>query len=452
MPTPTYAPVHVPAAGPLAVALLACSCASYPERVAPAMAAFEQADFDRAAELFADEDRTGSEFLAGAEAGMSWLAAGEWPQAAQALERAALAVRGFEDRGPLSLSSGAETATSLIFNDTTRAYQGEGFERLLLHAALGLAYLAQGDLDGLRVEVRRTDALLTSEEQLYETEYAAGGLASFLSATSYLLEEDLDDALIDYRRMLDRGVGVQLAGPEALRLARALDRQDLLADLEDRFDPTPVPPGAPEPAWVVVVAGLGLAPVKFETNVSIPTSAGFVSFSAPQYASRPSPIHALRIRDRKTGANATTVTVEDVETVARENLEDRLGAVALRSAARNAARLALRKQFTDDDKHGAAALVDLWSIFTERADLRSWWTLPGAWHATRMALPPGVCELELEALGGGSGDLGAYELLPGETLFVFARTVGPHVHAHPIGGGRLEEVPAAFDIDSLPQP
>lgn len=419
----------------LLLGVLLSSCATYPQRVSGAMREFEQARFAEAAEQFEKAAAKESEFLAGAEAGFCWLAAGEWGLAEQALERAVGAIRSIEERGAIGVGAGADMAAGLLVNDAARTYRGEGFERLAVHNALALAYLARGDLEGLRVETKRSEIVLDSEEDLYESDYAAGGLAHFLSATSYLLEEDLDDALIDFRRMVDRGTGLEIAGPEALRIAQRLGREDLVRELETRFAPTPLP-DHPEPAWIVLIAGVGYAPTKYEERLDWPTPAGVVSFAAPQYTPRYETDERLEILAGSYGVQSSIV--EDIDLVARENLEDRLGAVALRSAARNAGRLALRKTFEDDEQFAAAALVDLWSLFAERADLRSIWTLPASWQGLRMAVPPGVHDIVLRSTYGASGSLGRYELLPGETLFVIARTIGPSIHAHPVGGLRLD--------------
>ena len=51
---------------------------------------------------------------------------------------------------------------------------------------------------------------------------------------------------------------------------------------------------------------------------------------------------------------------------------------------------------------GAALLglaVNLAGVFTERADTRSWFTLPGEIHLARLALPPGEYKLKIELHG-----------------------------------------------------
>ena len=77
------------------------------------------------------------------------------------------------------------------------------------------------------------------------------------------------------------------------------------------------------------------------------------------------------------------------------------------------------------------------------ADLRSWMTLPDSWQACRLSLPPGTHTLTLEAIGGQNLDLGTYEVEPGETMLVFARTVGPLTYAHTIGGNPVVGEPTA---------
>ena len=77
---------------------------------------------------------------------------------------------------------------------------------------------------------------------------------------------------------------------------------------------------------------------------------------------------------------------------------------------------------------------NLFTLMSERADLRSWSTLPDTWQAGRAFLVPGVHELILTAIGGETARLGRFELEPGETMFVIVRTMGRRVYAHVLGG------------------
>ena len=74
------------------------------------------------------------------------------------------------------------------------------------------------------------------------------------------------------------------------------------------------------------------------------------------------------------------------------------------------------------------------TLVTERADLRSWQTLPDTWQAARVFLPPGAHEIHVTALGGEAKTLGSFELEQGETMFIIARTIETRLYAYPVGG------------------
>jgi uncharacterized protein len=93
---------------------------------------------------------------------------------------------------------------------------------------------------------------------------------------------------------------------------------------------------------------------------------------------------------------------------------------------------------------------DVFTVVTERADLRAWQTLPNTWQAARAFVAPGNHELVLDAEGGSSVALGTFELAPGETLIVLARSLGSRVYAHAIGGRRLDSPPLAATETATP--
>jgi hypothetical protein len=354
--------------------------------------------------------------------------------------RAADFVKDIERSALISPESLAETLSSWTLNDTMTTYKGEGYERVMVHACAGLAYLADGRYDDARVEVKLANALLESEQELYEKEYAAGGFGHLLSALAYELEGDLDDAYIDYGRMAEKGVGDEFAGKALLRLARILDRGDDLERWRERYgDETALPDGA---AQVVVLAGVGLAPFKQEVSITLPAPEGLIRWTVPRYVERPQPVGRLVLSVDGAKESVHTVVVEDVARVSHENLEDRIGWMAARSAVRATGKYVLSKQLNDSADGLGWIVGSLFTLATEQADLRSWQTLPASWQAARLYLPPGEHRLVLAADGGGRAVLGTYELTPGETMFVLARTLGTQVHAYPVGGLRIDPQPA----------
>lgn len=411
------------------------ACASYPERTEAAFRAFQSGQLASAEKAYSDPKTTGSDFLMSAESGMVALAAGDWDGAIKHLSAAAQVSKDFEDEALVNPESAGETLLSWTINESMTRYRGEGYERVMIHACLALAYLAKGDVTGAQVEVRRANGLLESEEKLYEKSYKAGGLGHVLSAIAYELDRKLPDAYIDYERMIDKGVGEPLAGRALVRLSHDLHRRDEVKRWEDRFGNDETRPA--DAASVVIVAGVGIGPFKQEITLPIPTSEGLLQWSVPDYQGRPQPVSCVRFDVEGGDRSVRTVVVEDVSSIAVENLKDRILWLSAKSAVRALLKYQLTKKL-DDQAGGLGALVGIvFTFVTERADLRAWQTLPDTWQAARVFLAPGQHALRLAAEGGECVDLGTYELERGETMFVFARTVGTRLFAHPVGGRRI---------------
>jgi hypothetical protein len=325
----------------------------------------------------------------------------------------------------------------LTVNEGMAGYRGEGFERVMVHACLGLAYLGKGLPDDAGVEARRANKLLESEEALYEKEYAAGGLGHFLSALVYELRGEADNAYIDYKRMLDKHVGEELAGRAALRLSKRLNYGDEYEHWQRRFgDDVERPDGA---ASIVVVAGVGSGPYKEEITIPIPTPTGLLQWSVPTLIARPQLVQALELSIGGQSHRVRTDVVEDVYTVTKQNLEDRIAWLAAKSAVRAVLKRELTQKLNKENPLFGAIAGTVYTLVTEHADLRAWQTLPNTWQAARAFVAPGEHEFVLAALGGESRSLGRYELERGETMFVIARTLGTRLEAHVVGGRRLEQ-------------
>ncbi|MFT5463032.1 MAG: hypothetical protein ACI8QS_001917 [Planctomycetota bacterium] len=432
----------------LAGILLLTGCASYPARTSGALRDFRSGHFLSSAEAYVDEDLTGSGFLSGAEAGTVALAAGSWEQAIEYFEGAANAAGYLDERGALSRDNLVENLGSWALNDRTQAYRGEGFERVYVHASMALAYLALGKLDDVYVEARLSNDLLEAEEKLYEKEYAAGGLGHFVSALAYELLGQPDEAYIDYSRMAQKNVGTSLAGPALLRLGASMQRTEDMDEWRERFGTALALP--PDSASIVVIAGVGLAPFKIESSLVVPGRSGLVAVAVPSFRERQQFVGELHLSDAVSGAAVLTDVLERVDEVGIANLEDRLLYTAAKSVARGLAKRELTRNL--EDSHGTTGRLagDIFALLSERADLRSWTTLPASWQAARMWVPPGEVDLVLEAIGGQSLNLGRYAVEPGETIIIIARSLDTRLHAHAIGGAPLAEPQIERLEESLP--
>ncbi|MDP6368246.1 MAG: hypothetical protein QF615_01460, partial [Planctomycetota bacterium] len=410
---------------------LLASCASYPDRTSDAMAAFEGGRLASAQAQFAVPETTDSPFLRGAETGTVALVRGDWAAALKELGAAAEVVAEAEDAALISPEAAGESLLQWTVNESWQAYMGEGFERVYLHGGLALAYLASGRPEDVLVEVKRGNALLETEERLYESSYGAGGLGHFLSSVAYELMGEEGDAFIDYRRLEEKGLAEPLVGRALVRLAGATHQRDLEASLVERYGADFKRPQ--DAASVVVIAGVGRGPSKVADTMDVVTDSGLLRWSVPRIVGHAQPVsHLELIVDQAPGIR--TAVLEEVTRVARANLSDRLGWLAARSVVRSFLKLHLTQEL--QERHGGWGRIvgDLLTLATERADLRAWQTLPDTWQACRLFLAPGVHSMVLAADGGQAVDLGNRELEAGETIFVLARSIGRRLYAHAIGG------------------
>ena len=425
----------------LALVLFAASCTTYPQKTSRALGDFQRGHFGPALEAYSDPEFAGSRFLSGAEAGTVALTAGRWDDALEQLHRSSEFVADFERRALLGADAVLEELGSWAINDTAKAYYGEGFERVYVHCGLAMAYLAQGSLDDVYVEARLSNQLLEAEEKLYDKSYKAGGLGHLISAIAYELIGQPDQAYVDYRRMVEKEVGTELAGRELVHLANQMQRVDDIPLWTERFGPVEDRPA--DAASVILIAGVGLGPFKVEARLPIPTHDGIIPISAAAFEARPQPVTGLRLRAVESQLEQETILLESVSAIAKDNLSDRILWQVTKSIARGLMKRELTKALEDQYGWEGALAGNLFAFFSERADLRSWMTLPDSWQACRLYLPPGTHTLDLEAIGGQNLGLGTFEIEPGETLLVFARTLGPATYAHTIGGKPVALEPTA---------
>ncbi len=427
---------------------LAASCATYQDRTEEALGDFRAGRFASAEAQFGDPGTTGSGFLAGAEAGTSALTDGRWEEAVLWFERAGRIIEELEAEGLLDPGSLAQGMGGLFLSEELSEYRGEGYERVMLHALWGLAYLGQGALEDTLVEVRRSNRLLAAEGTFYDKEYKGAGLAHFLSAIGHELRSEDDEAWIDWRALEAKGLAPSVHEPALQRCAARLSRTEELERLVARDGEAPeLPPGA---ARIVLIAGVGQGPVKVEKRQDILTPDGSISIALPHYQRQPQPVQHLEMT--VSGVAVRSAELEAVHALAQESLADRIAWMAARNLVRTVAKQQLRKALADqarsDGGDGAAAAVgllgDILSIATERADLRCWSTLPDSWQVAITHAAPGVHPLALSIPGGVTADLGTLRLEAGETVFVLARTLGRDLHARRVGG--LEVASAAATV------
>lgn len=179
---------------------------------------------------------------------------------------------------------------------------------------------------------------------------------------------------------------------------------------------------------LVFILNNGLAPIKREKSVgtwapgpsvvagnaaprrSVAPAPVAVTIALPYYESRPNRVLSARVSvaGQFSGKQASTQMMEDIDAIAKASLDSRMPAITARSIARAVAKGAIQESVdrAGNNRNNDAAAALLGSFFvrvaamaTERADTRSWLTLPANVQLARLALPPGDYTVKVDLLG-----------------------------------------------------
>ncbi len=358
--------------------------------------------------------------------GMVQRMAGDFRASNETLEAAK---KRMEELSALSLR---EQTTAFVINDGSRAYAGEEHEQVLVHLYEALNYIALGDLDNARVEALQVDVTLRAQaERTKESRYTDDAFARYLTG---MIFEDLgewSDAMIAYRKSYEAyqkyqklyGATVpQSLKHDLLRLTGHLGLADEQRRYQKEFG---IEQWTKLSDWreqgeLVLFLHNGLAPLKRERSTAVldPGSGHLIRISLPFYESRSSVSGAARIVAAE--REARTEVFEDVQAISQRALQDKMPAITARALARavvkgvasKAARDAAHKKNGGDSLGAAFAglAVEVAGVLTERADTRSWATLPRDIQVARLALPPGTYRIKVELMGSGAQAVKSFEL------------------------------------------
>ncbi len=302
----------------------------------------------------------------------------------------------------LSAVSVSEQGGAFSINEMVRSYTGEPFERVLIHVYATLNYLELGRPMDARVEVQQMDGLLN---ELTDEGFPGMAFARYLSALVYESLQEWDDALIDYRKALQaydrypQAFHAQLPRQlefDLLRMTRRVGLRGEYAGYERRWGEADDPDLDARMARgeLVFLLHSGLAPVKYSENVTAVTQDGeVVTLSMPYYVPRGASVTSAVVREDD--RMAVTQMYEDIGAIAQYTLERQKPALLARAMARTV----LKHEATEvaqnqDDTLGF--IVNMAGVLSERADTRSWTTLPGRIYLARLPLEPGRHAVRVE--------------------------------------------------------
>lgn len=345
---------------------------------------------------------------------------GDYAGSNEAFEQAKVSI----DR--LEAVSITEQTGALAVNDMMRAYVASPFERVLLHVYAALNHLDMAQPGAARVEILQLDVLLGRQGPVHGEAFAL-----YLSGMIFEALGQNDDAVIAYRKAYEayRRYGSALTAGMPQSLGRDLVRTAAqVGGLEDevrRYRLEFALPGdssgpKDEEGEIIFLLHSGLAPIKRDVLTGATTHEGkLVTISMPYYERRAPRVAGARL---DTGAAAaTTELVEDLADVAVDDLEQQMPLILARAVARAALKHAASEE-ADKENEALGAMINIAGVVSERADTRSWSTLPNRIYLARLPLAAGRHAVRVELKDRLAGTVAAreytVELSAGEKRFI----------------------------------
>lgn len=309
---------------------------------------------------------------------------GDWAGSRQDLEEAKNIM------SSMQAVSVTENFAALTTNETLRTYNGTPTDLVMVHEMLALGYLLAGDLDGARVEMLQANVTMKQEA---DDDSTLGQLASarFLSGLIYEMNREWDDALIAYRRAYEILSDRNEAIPPALQtsLLNLTKRQGFKKEYQDfsnRFGREASLPGKGEGEWILLYFD-GVVSNKTEARISVYDGevGAMVSVVMPKYF--PSQYQPRSLTLVAAGAESQrSGIIDNLETRAREDLDAErakiLAAATVRAVAKH--KMVQEAQSKNDF---SGILMNIASVASEQADVRSWNMLPASLQVARIKAP-----------------------------------------------------------------
>ncbi len=380
----------------LIAALFLSACVStYQKEAASAHHAYYRGDYDRALRLINKVRPLGRDKLLHLlDQGMILHAAGEYEKSNAVLTKAE------ELSNALVAKSVTREMAATLWSEEATEYGGERYERAMIPVIRMLNYIMLDQWEEAQVEVRRLGYVV---EKAYGMQHDFdNAFAIYLSAIIWEALGNINDALIDYKRLAKKGKSVPYYG------------NDLKATSSELGLPVNLPPKE-SMAWqksldyrkdkgqLILIALTGRAPV----FVADYMSTGYFTVSVPRaIMHEPLVSYAKVIIDgQEKGRTHSFYNIGDDVLIA---LKERRKRSFIRKVVKMTAQTGLyaagihlmESNEVESQIAGIAlSFLALSMSATDRADERSWQTLPASFQIGRYYLKPGKHEIVIEPEG-----------------------------------------------------
>jgi hypothetical protein len=332
----------------------------------------------------------------------------------------------------IQISKAVETTTSLITNDNVRSYNVPSYEQTMVHTYQTLNYVTQNNLEAALVEIRRANlvqeyALKQNQEAVLQAAdnakinpselYARypsmdksigkvkngfqNAFTFYLSGYIYETAKELDSAYIDYKRAVDIFPNNTYLQHDILRLSKKLGFNEEHRRFKQKFNPTTSPVVTGQGS-VLFILEQGLINAKTESRIDLPiyttnNELRFYSVAMPvyRYVRKSNPPLIIAYDEEI----YTTQPIVNLASLAAKDLQDKLPGIAARQVARVIAKEQMRKRAAQNNGDIGNIIASIYNIASERADTRSWLTLPDNYQIAKLFMPNGTHTVQLNING-----------------------------------------------------
>ncbi len=300
----------------------------------------------------------------------------------------------------------SQSIASFLLNDTIIDYAGDPYEDIYTNLFMALNYIAQRNIEGAFVEIRRFDnkqkelslaysqaireakTQISSENDFSDTiEFHNSALARYVSMLLYRSEGMMDSAEIDYKYI-----------QSAFAVQKTLYDFPMPSSIKEEFS---IPQGS---ARLNVLSFSGIAPEKKEEIIRFATEETYFKFAIPIMYKRSSVVQAIeaQVLSYETGSSSSfrLEKIESIENIALDTFKQKQALLYLKAIARS-----LTKSTTTAilDNQAARQKGDIGLIFsvlkiasavsnevTEKADIRTSRYFPATASVGGLNLEPGT--------------------------------------------------------------
>ena len=372
-----------------------------------------------------------------------------WAESQLLFDKAYQMIEQENAKANIQISKGLSNVGAAVSNDNAIKYQVPAYEQSMLHSYQALNYVYQGQLESALVEVRKAnlvqetalkdneDAILSAREKMLEkgvhndalyenypsmTEMIGGvkngfqnAFTFYLSALLYESAGEENDAYIDYKKALEIFPDNHYIKADVTRLAKKLNIVGGSFDENTQENSTGITKDSlnklahVKTGQVVILYEQGLIAEKQEVKLNLPlftrhNDMRFFSFSLPVYQQAHQGenhnVQPLRLNYQQQSYISDEIVV--LQSLASKQLKEQLPSIVTRQAFRVIAKEQLRRKMSKEGGDIGNILAGIYSLASEKADTRSWLTLPNRIHLLKVNLPVGQHALNLEHFNGHS--------------------------------------------------